>query len=170
MTMVRTRSCTSGRHSRPPRHLIAVQGGESPRFLERVRCPVAATHGTASRSVSSSHAWPSGAPLRLGKRVSCDHVQQPPRGHRRARPRCLNPHECDGMAYRHYFASARIASRSRGPAAPTLVPLRECPGETACRARRRTPPVGLVSMPAPTLPLRSARRPARDRTSIPSRA
>jgi hypothetical protein len=127
--MVRTRSCTSGRHSRPPRHLIAVQGGESPRFLELVRCPVAATNGTASRSVSPSHAWPSGAPLRLGKRVSCNHVQQPPRGHRRARPRCLNPHECDGMAYRHYFASARIASKSRGPAAPTLVPLRECPGE-----------------------------------------
>jgi hypothetical protein len=54
-------------HIRPPRaaprHLIAVQGGESPRFLARVRCPGAATNGTASRRVSPSHARPSGAPL-----------------------------------------------------------------------------------------------------------
>jgi hypothetical protein len=53
------------------------------------------------------------------------------------------------------------------PPLPTLVPLRERPGETACRARRRMPPVSWMGRPSPTRPSRPASRPARDRTSAP---
>jgi hypothetical protein len=117
MGQVRTSSCTSGQPPAAPTPFMDVQDGESPRILELVRCPIAATSGTASRRVRSSEARPFRAHPRLGMGVQRGHMEQLQPGCRRARPQCLNPHG-RGAGPTGVILHVPMASRPRCPTTP----------------------------------------------------